>query len=95
MTFSGIIKIIGPVENYTGREGQNFCSRSIVVTTEESHPQNAVFTLRHSIAENFNGHVGQHVTVHFDCLAFESKKTDENSNAQYFNKLSAWKIDFE
>ncbi len=93
MEFMGIIKHIAPVETYTGRDGQNFCSRNIVVTTEESHPQTAVFTLRHNIAADFNAHIGQHATVHFDCLAFKGKQTDTAPQEVYFNKLSAWKVE--
>ena len=88
MELTGIIQSIGSLENYQGRDGQTFSSRTLVLATEESHPQTAVFTLRNNIAANFNAQVGQRATVHFDFAAFRSKEGDK-----VFNKLSAWRID--
>lgn len=89
MELHGKILHIGELETYTGHDGQTFYARPLVLTTEESHPQTAVFTLRNNIAADFQAQVGQFVTVHFDFAGFASKTNPDT----YYNKLSAWRID--
>lgn len=90
MELQGKIKHIGELETYQGRDNQQLYSRQLVLVTDESHPQTAVFTLRNNIAAGFvPTNVGKTVTVHFDFAGFQSKN-DANT---YYNKLSAWRVD--
>jgi len=90
MELQGKIKFIGELETYQGRDNQQLYSRQMVIVTDESHPQTAVFTLRNNIAAGFvPTNVGKTVTVHFDFAGFQSK----NDPNVYYNKLSAWRVD--
>jgi len=89
MELTGKIQFVGQLESYTGRDNQTLHSRPLVLVTEESHPQTAVFTLRNNIATDFQADIGQKATVHFDFAGFQSK----NDTAVYYNKLSAWRVD--
>ena len=88
MNLQLVIKVVGEIKHFTTQSGKTMCSREFVGETVEQYPQRGCFTVRNTLAEDFNFAVGEKVNVHFSLSVSEGK-----DGSMYFNRLGVWRIE--
>lgn len=85
LCISGFIKQIGEAAEFTANDGRSFTKREIVIATNEQYPEVLAVELSNENAINFNGTVGQRITVNYHFAARPA------SNGRYYNTIRAWR----
>lgn len=88
MTFKGVIKHLGPVQEISTQHGETFLKRHLVLEeTDVPYPCSLLVELTGENAQSFSGYEGQ------ICEVFLNSRAN-CSNGRWFNNLTAWKINF-
>jgi glucan biosynthesis protein len=86
MEITGNIKLITETETGTSKAGKEWAKRQIVVTTNETYPQDiAIDFMGDKITQINNFEVGNPVTVSINIRGNEY-------NGKYYNSINGWKI---
>lgn len=86
MEITGNIKLILDTETGTSKAGKEWAKRQIVVTTQETYPQDiAIDFMGDKITQINKFEVGNPVTVSINIRGNEY-------NGKYYNSINGWKI---
>jgi hypothetical protein len=86
MEITGNIKLILDTETGTSKAGKEWAKRQIVVTTQETYPQDiAIDFMGDKITQINKFEVGNPVTVSINIRGNEF-------NGKYYNSINGWKI---
>ncbi len=86
MEITGNIKLIMETETGTSKAGKEWAKRQIVVTTNETYPQDiAIDFMGDKITQINNFEVGNPVVVSINIRGNEY-------NGKYYNSINGWKI---
>lgn len=92
MQFTGIIVKVGELQEIPSTKAESgvFYRRNVTICASDGRNERATFELKSSLAKEFNGQIGQNVTVSFDLRGVEC---ETKNGLQEFNHLQAWRID--
>jgi len=83
--FSGFIKQVGEATTIQKNNGGEFVKRELVLTTNEQYPETLVVELTDANAANFEGNVGQPITISYH---FNAR---QGTNGRFYNVIRAWR----
>lgn len=86
LSIFGFIKQVGEVQNLTTSAGKPFNKRELVIATNEQYPEVLVVEITGENATNFNGQIGQPITISYHFNARQA------SNGKYYNQIRCWRF---
>jgi glucan biosynthesis protein len=86
MEIKGTLKLIGELETGTTKAGKEWQKQQIVVTTDETYPQDiAVDFMGDKVNQINNFQVGNPIVAHINLRGNEY-------NGKYYNSINGWKL---